>query len=91
VSPGNERGEPALKALVLDYLPVTDKSLESLKKLTGLRQLSLDNTGITDRGAEILQSIPTLHSPRGVGRPGPFSTPAPGEPSCGCVYGPMPA
>jgi hypothetical protein len=33
-----------------------------LKALPALKQLSLDNTNITDRGAEILQSIATLQS-----------------------------
>jgi len=48
--------------LTLDYVPVTDRALESLKALPSLKQLSLDYTNITDRGAEILQSIPTLQS-----------------------------
>src|SRR5262249_10264232 len=52
---------PSLHALTLDYLPITDKALESLKRLP-LKQLSLDNTNITDKGAEILQSISTLQS-----------------------------
>ena len=51
-----------MQGLTLDYLPVTDKVLESLKRLPELKQLSLDNTNITDHGAEILQSIPTLQS-----------------------------
>ena len=51
-----------MQALTLDYLPVSDKVLESLKTLPALKQLSLDNTNITDRGAEILQSISTLLS-----------------------------
>jgi hypothetical protein len=41
---------------------VTDKVLESLRKLPALKQLSLDSTNITDRGAAILESMPTLES-----------------------------
>ncbi len=43
-------------------IPVTDKVLESLKRLPALKHLSLDATNITDRGAAVLQSIPTLES-----------------------------
>jgi hypothetical protein len=34
---------------------VTDKSLEYLKALTQLEQLSLENTKVTDKGLEELQ------------------------------------
>ena len=50
----------ALRSLTLDYLPVTDKTLESLRSLPALEELSLDSTNITDRGAEILKQMPTL-------------------------------
>ena len=49
-----------LRALTLDYVPVNDTALESLKALPSLEQLSLDSTNVTDRGAETLGSMSTL-------------------------------
>ena len=40
-----------LKVIKLDYTSVDDKGLESLKALPQLQELSLDATGVTDKGA----------------------------------------
>jgi hypothetical protein len=42
----------------LDYVPVSDKGLVLLKQLPQLKELSLDNTNITDAAVETLPSYP---------------------------------
>jgi hypothetical protein len=48
--------------LNLDYTSVTDKGLDALKSLPGLRELSLDSAGVTDAGVETLNAMPALKS-----------------------------
>ena len=44
----------------LDYTQVDDKSLESLRGLPRLRELSMDTTNITDSGAAAFKAMPSL-------------------------------
>ena len=44
-----------LAVVKLDYTSVDDKGLESLRSLPRLRELSLDSTGVTDKGAQVVE------------------------------------